>query len=254
MPTERVTFPGSLSHPLVGRLDLPENAEPRGFVLWAACFTCVKDLKAARWAGRRLVERGYGVLRFDYSGLGESGGTFADATFESHVGDIVAAAHHLATHQSPPVALVGHSLGGFAACAAITQLRAPRLLATLNSPFDTQHLAALIRTRAPQVERGDVEPMSFAGGRPVPVGRPLLESFSNVDSRAILHAVDRPTIVFQSTDDDILTRGAADRLYQGLNCVKSFVTLPGADHLLTRDESHSRFVANLVADWLETFA
>lgn len=139
MPKQRVEFQGSLGHSLAGRLDLPSSA-PRAWAVFAHCFTCSKDTKAAAYVAQALAEEGYGVLRFDFTGLGGSGGDFANTHFSSNVDDLVAAADWLRADHGAPTLLIGHSLGGAAVLAAATRITDARAVATIGAPFEPAHV------------------------------------------------------------------------------------------------------------------
>lgn len=252
MRSIQVRFTGSLGHELVGRLELPDEA-PSVYAVHAACFTCVKDLKAARWLSARLTEHGVGVLRFDYTGLGESRGSFAEVTLGSKVGDVVAAADFLTQHHREPAILTGHSIGGAAALIASTRLPAIRLVATINSPSATGHLAEMIRRRAPDLENSGPQPMSFAGGRAVPVSHALMSDLEEQDLARYAADVKAAALIFQSTGDQMLGLHHAERLFSLLPGARSYIALPDADHLLLRSERDAHFIADVIAAWWRGF-
>ena len=140
MATERIAFPSSEGQSLVGRLELPTGRPPRAFALFAHCFTCTKNIKAAVTISRALAQQGIGVLRFDFTGLGESDGEFADTNFSSNVEDLVAAGRYLAEAYYAPSILVGHSLGGAAVLQAAHDLPSVRAVATIGAPSDPGHV------------------------------------------------------------------------------------------------------------------
>lgn len=245
MRSIRVNFPGGLDHELVGRLELPEG-DPRAYAVYAACFTCVKDLKGARRISRRLVERGVGVLRFDYTGLGESRGEFEHTTFRSKVADIVAAARFLAAQYEAPAMLLGHSIGGAAVIAASDEIPSVRLVATINAPSETRHLAELIERRAPELAASGAQPMSFAGGKPVPISQRLVEDLYAADVAAAIRTLRVPLIVFQGTQDELLGLRHAEAIFAQAPHPKSYVAIPGGDHLLIEREADANLVADVV--------
>ncbi|HLX10973.1 MAG TPA: alpha/beta fold hydrolase [Thermoanaerobaculia bacterium] len=150
MNHENVGFPGSQGARLAGRIDAPEG-EPAAYALFAHCFTCSKDLKSAGAISRELVARGIAVLRFDFTGLGASGGEFADTNFTSNVEDLVAAADFLRRERQAPALLVGHSLGGTAMLAAAARIPEAVAVATIGAPSDTRLLRAKLAARLPQL-------------------------------------------------------------------------------------------------------
>ena len=172
--SQRVRFRGALGHELIGALDLPAT-RPRAFALFAHCFTCSKDLKAARWISRALAEQGYGVLRFDFTGLGESEGDFECTDFSSNVSDLLAAIELLRSEHREPSLLVGHSLGGAAVLVAAAEVEECRAVATIGAPSDTAHLLDGVLSGAdPDAE---VQELQLAGRR-FRVGKQLLEDLA----------------------------------------------------------------------------
>ncbi|MEJ2152324.1 MAG: alpha/beta fold hydrolase, partial [Gemmatimonadota bacterium] len=148
MPTEKLTFPGALSAQLAARLERP-TAEPIAYALFAHCFTCSKDLRAVREISRELCDEGLAVLRFDFTGLGESEGEFAESDFSSNVDDLVAAANYLRREYRAPELLIGHSLGGAAVLLAAAKIPEVKAVATIGAPSDTKHLRASLIQSAP---------------------------------------------------------------------------------------------------------
>jgi alpha/beta superfamily hydrolase len=253
MQSLRVTFPGGAGHELVGRLELPDAPTTR-FAVHAACFTCVKDLKSARWLSRRLTDHGVGVLRFDYTGLGESRGSFAEVTYETKIADILAAAAFLEQNYAAPILLSGHSIGGAAAIAAADRIPSLRLVATINSPSELHHLAELIRTREPQIADGAPRNMSLAGGRPVPVALPLVEDLERRSLADAIASLTKPLLVFQATRDELLKLDHAERLAAPGASPRSLIRLPDADHLMLSGPKDAEFIADVLAGWLRAYA
>src|SRR3954469_7354600 len=138
MPSNAVSFPNAAGQPLAARLDLPDG-ESRACALFAHCFTCSKDSKAAAYVARALAGRGIAVLRFDFTGLGNSGGDFADTSFSSNVSDLLSAVRYLIENHAAPALLIGHSLGGAAVLAAAPQVAEAKAVATIGAPFEAAH-------------------------------------------------------------------------------------------------------------------
>src|SRR5262245_30196401 len=168
-----VTFPGSAGTPLAARLDLPTGSPPRAFALFAHCFTCSKESRAATFVGEALADAGIATLRFDFTGLGGSEGEFANTGFSSNVADLVAAAGWLSREHRPPSLLVGHSLGGAAVLAAAAQLPDAVAVATINAPADPAHVVGLFAPRRDEIEAaGEAEVV--LGGRTFRIRREFL--------------------------------------------------------------------------------
>ena len=250
MDSVRVAIDSGAGYELVGRLETPTGAAPRATLIYANCFTCIKDLKCARRVSHRLVTHGFGVLRFDYSGIGESGGRFEDVTFSRKVQDVAAAAAYLRQLQQGPVALMGHSLGGLVAIFAAREIESVRLVATINAPAEAHHLADQIERRAPHVHAAGPAELSFAGGKSVRVGSPLVRDLRAQDSRAALARLNRPLLIFHAVDDEIVPLAAGRRLFAHAGEQASLVLIPDADHLLVRHPRHANFVADVTGSWL----
>ena len=249
MQRTRVKFPGAFGHDLVGRLELPDppGSEPAAYALFAHCFTCSKDLKSVGWISRALVERGIAVFRFDFTGIGESEGDFADTDFSSNLDDLEAAAEFLRTEHQGPQILIGHSLGGAAVLAAAERIPEARAVATIAAPSDTDHLRKTLIRRAPELEeRGEAEvtlgPSTFR------IRRRLLDDLAEGNLRQAIAELDRALLIFHSPVDSIVGVDHARRIYEAAKHPKSFVSLDDADHLLM-DSRDARYVGEVLAAW-----
>jgi uncharacterized OsmC-like protein/fermentation-respiration switch protein FrsA (DUF1100 family) len=240
MARENVGFPGSLGARLAGRLETPDGA-PAAYALFAHCFTCSKDLKSAGGVCRELLARGIAVLRFDFTGLGESGGEFADTNFSSNVLDLVAAADFLRRERQAPALLVGHSLGGTAMLAAALRIPEAAAVATIGAPSDTGLLRAKLAARLPAAAGEDAFELNLGGTRPVRIRRQLLDDLAGDHLRGVLAALGKPLLIFHSPLDRIVGIEHAERLFLAARHPKSFVSLGTADHLLSdpRDAAHA---------------
>ena len=247
----QVSFPGSAGDDLAARLDLPEG-EPVAFALFAHCFTCSKDIAAATRISRGLVAQGLGVLRFDFTGLGASGGEFANTTFSSNVEDLVRAAAMLRDRYRAPALLVGHSLGGAAVLAAAPSIPEATAVATIGAPFDPGHITNLFppHTLAELARVGEAE-VELAG-RTFRVRRQLLDDANAQNLTETLGGLDRALLVFHSPTDGIVDVDNARRIFEAARHPKSFVSLDGADHLLTRAED-AAYVATVLAAWARRY-
>lgn len=246
MPSEKVGFMNGEGQELAGRLELPEG-EPRAFALFAHCFTCSKDVAAASRIARELAKHGVGVLRFDFTGLGNSEGDFANTDFSSNVADLLAAAEHLrATHRAPSL-LVGHSLGGAAVLMAAPQLPEVRAVVTIGAPSEPQHLKNLLRDDEAVIRREGRGQVSL-GGREFTIRREFLEDLERQDLGARLGELGRALLVMHSPLDETVGVDHARRLYEAAMHPKSFVSLDQADHLLS-NRADSRFAARVIAAW-----
>jgi len=248
MRRERVRFPGSLGGELVGRLERPDG-EPRAYALFAHCFTCGKDIKAAGWISRSLVERGFGVLRFDFTGIGESEGDFADTDFHSNLDDLVAAGDFLRSRYRAPALLAGHSLGGAAMLAAASAFPEAAAVATIGAPADTAHLRRTLAEKArEELERDGVAEVDLGGSRPVRVGRELFDDLAEDHLNGEIAGLGRPLLIFHSPADTVVPIDHAERIFTAAKHPKSFVSLGEAHHLLW-DERDARWVGEQLATW-----
>jgi putative redox protein len=246
MPSTRVEFPGSQGAVLAARIDAPA-ASPRAWALFAHCFTCSKDSKAAAYIARALAQAGFGVLRFDFTGLGGSGGDFASTNFSSNVDDLVAAADWLRNHHGAPSLLVGHSLGGAAVLAAAHRIADARAVVTLGAPFDPGHVARHFGDELPAIaERGEAT-VSLAG-RPFTIRRAFLDDLRGQAQGERIRTLRRPLLVMHAPGDRVVDIDNARAIFEAAVHPKSFVSLDEADHLLDREED-ARFAAGVMAAW-----
>jgi uncharacterized OsmC-like protein/alpha/beta superfamily hydrolase len=252
MPSEHLRFPGS-SGELAARLDTPA-AEPTAYALFAHCFTCSKDLKAAGWISRELASRGIAVLRFDFTGIGESEGDFAGTDFSSNLDDLRAAVDFLRRTRSAPRLLVGHSLGGAAVLAVAAEVPEVRAVATIGAPCSTEHLRRTLLHITPELaEAGTGEKAADKieielGGRRFPIRRDLLDDLAEEHLRGVLEHLRRDLLILHSPVDNIVGIDNARRLFEAARHPKSFVSLGMADHLLT-SERDARYAGEVIAAW-----
>jgi len=236
---------------LSARLELPLSGEPSAYALFAHCFTCSKNIRAAVHVTRALSARGYGVVRFDFTGLGESEGDFADTNFTSNIQDLVAAARFMEEELEGPSLLVGHSLGGAAVLRAAPQIESVRAVATVGAPADPVHVLAHVVEDRDEIERtGEAEVR--IGGRPFRIRRQFLDDLESQQMEAAVSGLGRPLLIFHSPIDDIVGIENAARLYEMARHPKSFVSLDRADHLLG-DESDSQYVGDVLAAWASRY-
>ena len=250
MPSDRVDFPGSQGARLAGRLDRPDG-EIRATALFAHCFTCSKDVHAASRISRGLAGQGYAVLRFDFTGLGHSDGEFAHTDFTSNCEDLVVAAEWLAENEQGPSLLIGHSLGGAAALAVAPRIDSARAVATIGAPSDPAHVAEHFGVLREQIEREGSAEVQLAG-RTFRIRREFLEDIERHELDHSLADLRRALMIFHSPLDQTVGIENAAHIYQAAKHPKSFISLDGADHLLT-DPADSEFVANILADWVQRY-
>ncbi len=227
--SESVPFEGPRGR-LSGRLHRPPGPI-RGVAVFAHCFSCGKDLHAAGWLTDALADEGFATLRFDFAGLGQSEGDFAETTLATNVDDLLAAARWLDSEGLAPTLLVGHSLGGAAVLLAAPSLSSVQAVATVGAPADPTHLAQ----------------------QPVDLAAPLLADLASHDLLGGLSALRKPLLVLHSPQDQVVGVGHARRLFEAARHPKSFVSLDGADHLLTT-EADARYAGSVIATWAARYA
>ena len=246
MPTERLTFPGHDGSELAARLDRPEGPVLTT-ALFAHCFTCGKDIVAARRIAGRLAAEGIAVLRFDFTGLGHSGGEFANTTFTSNVADIEAAARHLDGIGMAPSLLIGHSLGGAAVLRAAESIPSARAVATIAAPFDPSHVTDNFASALPRIEEEGSAEVDL-GGRPFCIGRAFVKDVSRTRLEAAVAGLGRALLILHSPTDATVGIENASGIFLAARHPKSFVTLDGADHLISR-AGDAEYAAEVIAAW-----
>ncbi len=250
MNTRKVNFVNADGNRLSGLIDLPAG-EPRAYVLFAHCFTCSKNLKAAANIASALSDAGFAVLRFDFTGLGQSQGEFADTSFSSNVADLLAAVEYLATEFEAPQILVGHSLGGTAVLQAAAEVPSAVAVATIGSPAEPAHVTHLLQgSEAELRERGEAE--VNLGGRPFRMKRQFLDDLETHDVNTAVARLRKSLLVMHAPLDDYVGIDNASALFAAAKHPKSFVTLDDADHLLSK-ESDSRYAGHVLAAWASRY-
>lgn len=250
MPAERFDFPNAAGQNLAALLDRPAG-EPTAYALFAHCFTCGKDVHAAKRIAEGLTALGIAVLRFDFTGLGSSEGEFANTTFSSNVADLVAAANALRRSGHAPAILIGHSLGGAAVLAAASQVPEARAVVTIAAPCDPAHVTGLFKGRLDEIgAKGEVD-VALAG-RQFRISRAFVDDVAEQKLAECIANLRRALLIFHSPTDEIVGIENAGRIFTAAKHPKSFVSLAGADHLLSR-RSDAAYVANVIRAWAERY-
>ena len=251
MPTERVTFPTREGPTLGGRLELPTGRPPRAFALFAHCFTCTKNIRAAVTISRALAQQGIGVLRFDFTGLGESDGDFADTNFSSNVDDLVAAGRYLSEAHEAPSILIGHSLGGAAVLQAAHELPSVLAVATIGAPSDPGHVVDQLRGSLDEIlSTGEAEVL--LAGRPFRVKEQFVQDLYDAKVDDAVRTLKRALLIFHSPVDETVSVEHAARLYELAKHPKSFISLDDADHLVSRP-ADSEYIGAVLAAWARKY-
>jgi putative redox protein len=246
MPIERFQFTGSEGQQLAASLDTPER-EPIAYALFAHCFTCGKDVLAAKRIAVALAAKGIAVLRFDFTGLGSSEGDFANSTFSSNVADLVRAADHLRATRGAPAILIGHSLGGAAVLAAAGQIPDAKAVATIAAPSDPAHVTNFFKDKIDDIRKHGKVEVSLAG-RPFSIKREFLDDIAEQGLMTHVANLHKALLVMHSPTDDTVGIENATKIFVTAKHPKSFVSLSGADHLLTHN-GDAAYAAEMIAAW-----
>ena len=248
--TQRISFKGANGAELAARLDLPAGP-PAAYALFAHCFTCSKDLAAARRIAQGLAQEGFGVLRFDFTGLGHSEGEFASTNFSSNVADLLAAADFMSDRLAAPSILIGHSLGGAAVLAAASELAEVKAVATIGAPSDVGHVLHQFGSSLDDVREHGEASVSL-GGRPFTIQRQFVEDAESQNLAAKINSMKKALLVLHAPRDETVGIDNATDIFVAARHPKSFVSLDEADHLLTRAED-AAYAAKVIAAWAARF-
>ncbi len=251
MPGRAFEFTGASGARRVGRIDQPSGSA-RAWALFAHCFTCGKDNVAAARIARTLASMDIGVVRFDFAGLGESGGAFADSSFGADVRDLVAAARAMTDADMEPSLLIGHSLGGAAALAAAGDIPGIRVVATIGAPFDVTHVLHLFDPASlSKIEQNSVADVRLAG-RPFKVGKGFIDDLRRQDQGARIATLRRPLLILHAPRDETVGIDNATQIFAAARHPKSFVSLDDADHLLSQRRD-ADYAASIIAAWASRY-
>ncbi len=239
-------------------MELPDGS-PRGFFLFSHCFTCGKDLKAIVRISRGLADRGWGVLRFDFSGLGNSQGEFCDTNFTTNREDLRAAANFMDSEFRPPSFLIGHSFGGAASLSMAMELESVQGVIAVASPSDTHHLASLLESMDPEIASTGHGRVSI-GGRWHSIKRQMLEDFRSYDLPSQVRRISKPILAFHSPVDEtvsfqnaVVNCGLDATLPASLSKQRSLISLPECNHLLTTSDADCVMIVDVTNAWCTRF-
>ena len=246
MPTEKLTFTGHAGNTLAARLDMPDGPH-LATALFAHCFSCSKDITAARRIAARLSVMGITVLRFDFTGLGHSEGEFENTSFTSNVDDLIAASKALDARGMPPSLVIGHSLGGAAALKAAPMMESIKAVVTIGAPYDPAHVTQNFADAIPSILDQGVAEISL-GGRPFRIGKAFLADVSQTNLKTAIAELNAALLVLHAPRDATVGIENASQIFLAAKHPKSFVTLDDADHLITRS-ADAEYVADVIAAW-----
>ncbi len=251
MSAHKVSFKNAQGEQLAARLELPANGQARAYAIFAHCFTCSKNLTAIANISRALAQSGFAILRFDFTGLGESEGDFADTNFSSNVDDLEAAAEYLNKKYQAPKLLIGHSLGGTAVLLASLRIKSVEALVTIGSPADPAHVTRLFIQDIGVIDREGKAEISISG-RPFTIKKQFLNDLQHAHQHGEIGTIKKPLLIMHSPVDKIVDIDNATAIYRQAHHPKSFISLDKADHLLSKKED-SQYVGNMIASWASQY-
>jgi len=247
MITEPHTFKNADGHALSASLNLPTQKPLRAYALFAHCFTCGKDIKAARNIAKALTEKGIAVFRFDFPGLGSSEGEFSETTFSSNVDDLYRASLYLAEIAQSPQILIGHSLGGSATLRVASLIESAKAVVVIGAPADPSHALHLLDDKRAEIEeRGEANVR--LGRREFLIKDSFVKDLESVSISEATSKLEKALLILHAPGDSIVGVENAAQIYQRAKHPKSFISLDQADHLLTQ-ERDSRYAASLISAW-----
>lgn len=251
MNIEKVSFKNQDKEELAGRLELPINQKPHNIAVFAHCFTCTKNLTAIKNIGRALTQAGFAVLRFDFTGLGESEGDFENTNFSGNVNDLVEAAQFLEKNYMAPTLMIGHSLGGAAAIFAAARISSIKAVAVINSPSHPTHVRQLLKSSTAEINKNGKAKVNL-GGMDFTIKKQFLDDLENKPLEEVVGSFKKALLILHSPIDKVVGINNAEEIYKLAHHSKSFVSLDGADHMLSKKED-SQYVGTVIAGWASRY-
>ncbi|WP_350285399.1 bifunctional alpha/beta hydrolase/OsmC family protein [uncultured Croceitalea sp.] len=251
MGLKKITFTNNEGQTLVGRLEFPADRNPHNYALFAHCFTCTKNLSAVKNISKALTSNGFAVLRFDFTGLGESDGDFADTNFSGNVSDLVVAADFLKENYKAPSLLIGHSLGGAAVIFAAAEIASVNAIATVGAPSNPKHVKHLFKSGLEEINAKG-EAVVNLSGRDFKIKKQFVDDLETKSLPETAKSLRKPLLIMHSPQDDTVGIKNAEEIYVAAHHPKSFVSLDGADHLLFNKED-STYVGEVISGWAKRY-
>ena len=249
--TQKITFPNQTGQQLAARLEEPINQQPYAYAIFAHCFTCSKNLNAVRHISRALTQHGIAVLRFDFTGLGDSEGEFANTNFSSNVEDLLSAAAFLEKEYEAPKLLIGHSLGGAAVLLASLRIDSVEAVATIAAPARPEHLQRLFSQDLETIRREGKAEIKM-GGRSFTITQQLIDDLEKAHEKHNFEEIHHPLLILHSPSDQTVSIDNASDIYLQAKHPKSFISLDGADHLLSR-QADSEYAGTMIGSWAQRY-
>ena len=249
--TESVSFNGGLGYQLAGKIDFPSEGSPKAFGVFAHCFTCSMETHAARRICNNLAERGFAMLRFDFTGLAKSGGLFEETNFQTNIKDILSAVQFISQAYEPPKVMIGHSLGGAATLFAAPDVSSVKAVVTVNAPCDPAHVRHHFEEQVKKIcEEGEAHVM--LSGRPFKLQKHFIDALSEKKTDEKLASLKAALLVCHTPKDKTVSIEQAAHIFMAAKHPKSFLTLDDADHLVTKRED-SAYIANVIDAWASRY-
>jgi uncharacterized OsmC-like protein/alpha/beta superfamily hydrolase len=245
-----ITIPNSNGEILHATLELPANKKVKQYAIFAHCFTCSSQLSVVRNISNELTQYGFGVLRFDFTGLGMSEGDFSETNFTHNLEDLITVNNYFTKYYQSPTLLIGHSLGGTAVLVSAGKLANIKAIATIGAPADVAHVTHLLGDKRDILEKG--EATISIGGRPFKIKKQFLEDLENHNANQIIQKLRIPMLILHSPQDTVVGIENAAKIYQLAHHPKSFISLDGADHLLS-NKADSLYAARTIATWADRY-
>ena len=251
MKSKRLEFTGSRGYKLSALLDLPNNAEPMAFAIFAHCFTCNKNYKILNYVNQALTENKIAVLRFDFTGLGASKGHFGDTNFSSNIGDIIAAAEFLGLNYEAPKLLIGHSFGGAAVIHAAPQVKSCRAVVTIATPSSFVSIRSILLSKQDELQQYGQAVFTISG-RQFRIKKQFLDDFKKLSLEKAIKNLSQPILICHSPRDEIVSIENAYQIFELAKHPKTLISLDEADHLLS-DEKDGKYLGQLIAIWASKY-
>jgi putative redox protein len=251
LKTKNIKFKNKAGLTLSAKLELPITKPPQHFAVFAHCFTCGKNARAATFISRELTQYGFGVLRFDFTGLGMSEGDFGDTSFTSNISDLESAADFLKENYKAPKLLIGHSLGGTAVLHAAKRIESIEAVCTIGAPSEAEHVLSHFEDSRAEIEQKKVSEVNI-GGRPFNIGIQFIHDVESQKTAKLLPQLKKALLIMHSPQDEIVSIDNAAEIYVAARHPKSFITLDGANHLLTKKEDAS-YAAKMIGAWVSRY-
>lgn len=248
MPSKKVAFYNDQGEKLAGKLEVPADNQVIAYAILAHVFTGNKNISATRYISRCLMQHGIAVLRFDFTGLGDSEGNFEDTNFSSNVSDLLAAANFLQDEYESPKLLVGHSLGGAAVIYAAQQIDTVVAVSTIGAPSEPEHVTHLLSKEIDNINQHGEATVDI-GGRKFKIKKQFLDDLATKNMSEVIKDLKKPILVLHSPQDAVVEIKNAAEIYHAAFHPKSFISLDGANHMLT-EKSDAHYVGDMVASWL----